>query len=233
MNIMDANRTSPAYELKDELARYCLPQAGRDPNRKLAWVNSVCILFLIIGVAGAKRGAIALRPLPPLPAEMVPVFIEPPPLPPTAEETPKEEPKETKPEAPNVVVAVPDSPAVLFSVPAIANVLAPNGVPTTPPENPMQPVEELHNRLATPIDSGGFERPKPEYPAYLQERGEHGSVTFLITADKSGTVADIKVEQSSGFPDLDKYTLNQIKKRWTLPTGDTNQLYKTTINFLQ
>ena len=47
---MDANRTAPGYELKDELARLCLPQANRDANLKLAWVNSVCILFLLIGI---------------------------------------------------------------------------------------------------------------------------------------------------------------------------------------
>ena len=34
MTIMDANRNSPGYELKDELARYCLPPANRDPNRQ-------------------------------------------------------------------------------------------------------------------------------------------------------------------------------------------------------
>jgi len=38
-----ANQKS--YELKDELARLCLSTARREPERKLAWVNSVCILF--------------------------------------------------------------------------------------------------------------------------------------------------------------------------------------------
>ena len=54
---MDANQTSPAYELKDELARLCLPAANRDANQKLAWVNSVCILFLIVGIFGARGTA--------------------------------------------------------------------------------------------------------------------------------------------------------------------------------
>jgi periplasmic protein TonB len=230
--IMDANRTSPVYELKDELARYCLPQANRDSNRKLAWVNSICILFLIIGLAGAKPGAISLRPPPPLPAEIIPVIIEPTPPPPTSEETPKEQPKEIKAEAPNVVVAVPDSPAVLFSVATVANVVAPSGVPTTPPLNPMRPVEALRNRPATLIISGGSERPAPDYPAYFQDRGEHGSVTFLITVNQSGIVTDIKVAHSTGFPDLDEYTLKQIKKRWIIPPMDGNQLFQTTINFV-
>jgi TonB family protein len=228
---MDANRTLPVYELKDELARYCLPPANRDPNRKLAWVNSICILFLIIGVAGAKPGAISLKPPPPLPAEMVPVFIEPPP-PPASEQTQKEEPKEVKPEAPNVVVAVPDSPAVLFSAPTMANVLVPSGVPTTPPLNPMRPVEALRSRPATLIASGGSERPAPDYPVYFQDRGEHGSVTFDITVNQSGVITDIKIEHSTGFPDLDRHALDYVKKHWIIPPVDSNQLFETTINFV-
>ena len=228
---MDANRTLPVYELKDELARYCLPPANRDPNRKLAWVNSICILFLIIGRAGAKPGSISLKPPPPLPAEMIPVLVEPPPPPPASVETQKKEPKEVKPEAPNMVVAVPDSPAVLFSVPTMANVAVPSGVPTTPPLNPMRPVEALHNR-PTLIMSGGSERPAPDYPAYFQDRGEHGSVTFLISVNQSGIVTDIKVAHSSGFPELDQYTLNYLKKHWIIPPVDGNQLFETTINFV-
>ncbi|MFZ1072289.1 MAG: hypothetical protein WAO21_02530 [Verrucomicrobiia bacterium] len=42
---MDANRISTGYELKDELARFC----HRDRNQRLAWANSVCILFFLIG----------------------------------------------------------------------------------------------------------------------------------------------------------------------------------------
>ncbi len=42
-------------ELKNGLARYSLASGNGDANLKLAWVNSICILFLIIG--NLKRGA--------------------------------------------------------------------------------------------------------------------------------------------------------------------------------
>jgi len=45
MNNPYANQTRPGYELTDELARLCLPAMNRDSDRKLAWLNSVCILF--------------------------------------------------------------------------------------------------------------------------------------------------------------------------------------------
>lgn len=62
MSNTNANRISPGYELKDELARYCLPSANRDANLKLAWVNSICILFLLIGIAGARADITTKRP---------------------------------------------------------------------------------------------------------------------------------------------------------------------------
>lgn len=229
---MDANRTAQAYELRDELARYCLPRTGRDPNRKFAWVNSICILFLIIGIAGAKPGAIQLKAPPPLPAEMVPIFVEPPPVPPQQDQTQQEQQKdEAKPEAQQVVVAVPDSPAVAFSVPTMANVLVPGGTPTTPPLNPMQPAESLRNR-PTPLDSYGDRERPMDYPAYFQDRGEHGSVTFQFSVNQVGLVTDIKIEQTSGFPDLDDYALKQIKRHWVVPSKGGNHSYTITINFV-
>ncbi len=230
---MDANRTLPGYELTDELARYCLPPANRDPNRKLAWVNSICILFLIIGVAGAKSVSIALQSPPPLRPETVPVFIEPPPPPASADQPKPEQTIQQTPDAPRVVVAVPDSPAILFSVPTIANVLAENGSPTTPPVNPMQPVEALRSRPATLINPGGYERPKPVYPAFLQGRGGEVSVTVLITVDQSGIVTDVKVAQSSSVAELDKYVLTFVKKRWIIPPAEGNNTnYETTFHFI-
>src|SRR5208283_333447 len=109
MNNMNANRTTPAYELKDELARFCLPAANQDSNLKLAWVNSICILFLLVGILGARRGLIAINPLPPL-KELIPVVIEPVALPPQATTENKERTEEEKPDAPQVAVALPNSP---------------------------------------------------------------------------------------------------------------------------
>jgi len=55
---MDANRTSAGSGLKSELARFCLPAATQDATRKLAWANSICIFFLLIGLVGAKLGQV-------------------------------------------------------------------------------------------------------------------------------------------------------------------------------
>src|SRR5258705_3044875 len=127
--MMDANRTNPGYELKSELARFCLPAANRDSNRNLAWVNSICILFLLIGLVGAKPASISGKQPPPL-QEIIPALIEPtPPPPPTAEEKQNQDTTEPdKPEVPQVVVVTPDSPKINFSVPTLGNLVVPNAV---------------------------------------------------------------------------------------------------------
>ena len=120
------NRTSAAGSLKSELARYCLPAANRDANRKLAWANSICILFLIIGLAGARSASINVRTPPPL-EEIVPTIVEPLPPPPTTTEQPQpQEQNEQKSETPQVVVVTLDAPSINFSVPTIGNLVVPN-----------------------------------------------------------------------------------------------------------
>ena len=72
-------------QLKSELARICLPAPHAHNQRNLAWANSICLLFLIIGLAG-------FRPAPPPLIivkhleEPAPVVIEAPPPPPSVTE---------------------------------------------------------------------------------------------------------------------------------------------------
>src|SRR5579862_9582358 len=146
MNNMDANRAS-SRELKDELARLCLPAASRDPNRRLAWMNSICILFLLIGILGAGPARIPLKPAPPI-EEIMPVVLEPAPPPPqVVAPTPNENQHEQQPsEVPNVVIVVPNAPNINFSVPTVGNLVAPSALAKAPPLNLLQrllPVDAL------------------------------------------------------------------------------------------
>src|SRR5438093_11445700 len=80
------------YQLSDELARLCLPAEYKDSYRTLAWVNSICFLFLLIGVVGLRPPKVVERPVNP-PSEPVPVVFTPP------EEQPKSAPQ-PKPDEP-------------------------------------------------------------------------------------------------------------------------------------
>jgi TonB family protein len=216
----------PAYELKDELARLCLPPAGRDANLKLAWVNSVCILFLLIGLVGARRGVIAIKPAPPI-EEIVPVILAPVTLPPqeTTEQKPADEDKN---DTPRVAVVIPQTPNVSFSVPTIGSLVVPASLASAPPLEPMRTAATIN--LLNSTGAGG-ERPQPLYPKIALEEGEQGSILLVLGGDAAGNVISVDVKESSGFPFLDRATVEFIKQHWHLPVGTGSQLFQTRINY--
>jgi protein TonB len=227
---MDANRTIPRYELKSDLARFSLARPAEEGSRKLAWVNSICILFLLIGILGDKSGAIENRHPPPL-QEIVPAIVEPVPQPPqTSPEPQPQEPSDQKPEAPQVVVVTPEVPSISFAVPTIGNVVVPNALAKPPPLNPLQPVAPLKARPQT-LDTtgGGGERPQPPYPRIALEQGQQGTVTLLLTADEAGNIVSAEVKGSSGSPILDRAALDYVRRHWLLPRGAGSRMFETSI----
>ena len=223
---MDANRTTPAYELKDELARHCLPSASRDANLKLAWVNSVCILFLTIGLVGARRGLITIKPTPPI-EEIIPVILAPVTLPPQ-ETTEKKETDESKEDAPRVAVVIPSAPNISFSVPTIGSLVVPASLASAPPLEPMRTAATVN--LLNTTGAGG-ERPQPPYPKIALEEGEQGAILLLLGGDAAGNVISVDLKESSGFPFLDRATVEFIRQHWHLPVGTGSQLFQTRINY--
>ncbi len=226
MNDMDANQTSPAYELKDGLARLCLPTSRHETDQKLAWVNSVCLLFLLIGLFGARRGLIAIKPAPPL-QQIVPVVVEPMTLPPQ-ETTEKKQTVEPKDDAPRVAVVIPQIPNVSFSVPTIGSLVVPANLAVTPPLEPMRTPSDIN--LLNSTGAGG-ERPQPPYPKIALQEAMQGTLLFLLGGDAAGNVTSVEVKESSGFPFLDRATVAFIKQHWHLPAGAGTQLFQTTITY--
>lgn len=227
----ESNRILPGYELKDELARFCLPAAKRNSDRKLAWMNSICVLVLLIGLFGDKLGSVDIQPLPPV-EEVVPVVIEPVTLPPEIKSISpnQEQTDETKTDAPQVVVVTPDSPSVNFAVPTIGNLMVPASAAQAPPLKPMEapaPVKTLPS--AVRATGAGGQRPQPPYPKMALERGQQGTVILLMGADEAGNITSIEIKESSGFPVLDRSTLDFVKRHWTLPPGAGVRLFETSI----
>jgi TonB family protein len=221
---METNRTSPAYELKDELARLCLPSANRDANLKLAWVNSVCILFLLIGILGARRGIIAVKPVPPIRVE-VPIVIQPTVLPPQAIAQKTEQPEPIN--QPRILVALPNAPDVNFTIPIVGTLVVPAALASAPqPQIAPVRIGSLNNTGA------GGERPEPPYPPIARQTGEQGTVKLLLGGDASGNIISVEVKESSGFPVLDRATVDFIKRHWRLPAGEANRLFETSITYL-
>jgi TonB family protein len=222
MNDMDANRTAP-YELKDELSRLCLPTADRDPNRKLAWINSICLLFLLIGVIGARRAPNFVEP-PPRPQEIVPTIVEPAPLPAEIQKTQHTEQEKT--EAPQVVAVTLDTPAINFSVPTIGNLVVPTAIAQA---NTATILKTAILRINSTGTSG--ERPQPPYPKIALEEAEQGSVKLSMTVDQDGVITDIQVRESSGYPVLDRSAMEFVKWHWKIPPMNGTRFFETTITY--
>ena len=218
---MDANRTAPGYELKDELARLCLSTARREPERKLAWVNSVCILFLLIGILGARQGVIAIKPVPPV-REEVPVVVQPAVLPPQAV-APKPVQAEQN-NQPRVLVVLPNAPNVNFGVPTVGTLVADAALASAP--------QAATVRIGSLNNTGeGGERPEPPYPPIAEQTGEQGTVVLVLTGDDAGNVISVEMKTSSGFPLLDRATVDFIKRHWRLPTDTVTRLFQTSITY--
>ena len=221
----EASQLNPGAGLNDDLARLCLPGAERDPERPLAWVNSVSLVFLLIGLCGARRGYVDIRAVAPL-DEPVPVVVEPVVIPPTDSPPQKTERTDPAAEAAPVAVVIPSLPNIQFSVPTLGGLVVPATMSAAPPAEPMS----VYARILSVADTGtGGDRPAPAYPPIAKEQGEQGSVTVILQADAAGNVLSVDLKSSSGYPILDRATVDFIRRHWHLPTGTGSRTFQTTI----
>jgi protein TonB len=208
------------YSLTSDLARLSLPAEYRDQYRTLAWINSICFLFLMIGVIGLKAPRVVVRQISE-PIETVPVVFTPPEQQPQPETQPEpDEPQPDTPvEAPQVVmiVAAVDSPAVAFAVPIQGAVaVAPARYASAPPASLVAPPTPTK---FDPNAAHGGTYPDPPYPGIALRNKYQGIVIVEIVVDTSGTVVSAKVSKSSGFPALDDAAVKTVQERWHFPPG--------------
>jgi len=232
---MAPNRTTSGvssgnYQLHDELARFCLPEADRDAGRKLAWTNSICLLFLIIGLAGAKSAADYTAP-PPRVEEAAPVIIEPVKPPPSPEVQKVEATDQRQSAVPQLVAVTLDTPAVNFAVPTIGNLVVPAALAQPPAPAPARVEAVWRQTLKISSTGEGGERPQPAYPPIALSAGEQGSVTVALTVDDAGTITEISVKESSGHPVLDRSTVEFLKRHWLVPPAHGSHQFETTITY--
>jgi protein TonB len=230
---MDVRQAKPGFELKSGLAQFSLQALDPVSDRRVAWVNSVCILFLLIGIFGSKPAGMSLRPLPPI-EEVSAVVVEPitPPPQSTQPEQTQEQNDQRDSDTPQVVVVTPDAPSISFAVPTVGNLVVPNAIAKATPIAPMKVVTALRSQ-PTVLNSTGAsgERPQPPYPKIALDLGQQGTVLLRMTVDDSGVITSIEVGQTSGFPMLDRSALDFVKRHWIVPPGTGTRVYEATINY--
>ena len=227
---MHSSPVTPAlgrYTLSSDLAKLCLPAATRDANRKLAYANSICLLFLVVGLVGLKMPQPYVRPLPEV-VDIVPVIFTPPDQPPPQQtDQPEDQPEETEEaalDAPVVATVVAaDASAVRFAVPVSGPViLAPARFASAPPRQTKAASSQATRFFQTGKEAGSF--PQPVYPRQAEIQKQEGTVTISVTVGEAGLPTSVTVKDSSGFPLLDRSALDAVRK-WRWPSGPMRYHY--------
>lgn len=215
------------YALSSDLARLSLPAEYVDSYRNLAWTNSICFLFLVIGLIGLKAPKVLHKPLIQV-TEAAPVIFTPP------EEQPKVEP-EMQPDEPApqdvpvdtpqvVTVAAPADAPVAFAVPVQGAVIVAKETRFATPPPPVTHAPAGPTKFDPNAASGGS-YPPPDYPVLAQAHQYQGTVTLEIFVDPAGKITSVKVRKSSGFSILDDSALKKVKDHWRFqPTGAAQDL---------
>ena len=213
------------HELGSDLAKLCLPQTFQDPNKKLAWANSVCFLFLVIGLIGLKPPKTIEKPIS-QPTDIVPVVFTPPeeqpkvePQPQTEEPEPQRDSPQDVPQVATVVAA--DPKAAAFAVPVEGPVIfAPVAKASAPPTVAPKPAAPPKvTQFTRGEETGHF--PEPSYPR--QELLDHheGKIMLYVIVNANGAVSSAEVKDSCGFPSLDRHVMNWVKRNWQWQPGQT------------
>jgi protein TonB len=211
-----------------DLFRLCLREEAREPARFLAWANSVCLLFLVVGLIGFWRPSVRVGTA--LPAfDSVPV----------AWTVPEPERKigslltksigqaEIPLEAPDALA--PEIPKVA----SVASVTIPEKIafPVLPKsERPLAGQEQAkgpgqHYVPARPIafqpSTSGAEAftPPPEYPPRALRTGREGTVIIEFSVRPAGEVHSVTVHTTSGYGDLDEAAMAVVRDKWRFGPG--------------
>lgn len=142
---------------------------------------------------------------------------------------------------------IPTSPAAAATAsatPPIANTaqspthIAPNAVPgapqSAPQPTPAAPAPGVSTVAApdAPLHlDHHFPNYQPNYPDAAQVNGEQGDVVLDVQITAGGKVRNIKVDQSSGFADLDNAAIAGVLRWRFVPGGTSAEWTKVTITY--
>lgn len=229
-----AGSVAPAHQ--SDLVELCFPKSAPESDliRRLAYANSICLMFLVVAVIGLQTPVFVIET--PKPAETpIPVVFEPPPIPQTPPSLIPQsnndlpEPDQPVVDAPQVApVVVADSADVAFAIPVEGPVILTPAKYAAPPPRVIPPpapsVTVSQPGPPKPVEfdrgarDGGF-YPEPDYPPIALRKRMEGRVMLYVVVDESGRPKTLEVRDSSGWKQLDDHVLSHVKRRWHWPAG--------------
>jgi protein TonB len=188
----------------------------RRTERRLAWLAALAGAVLAICVVGfasrpltvahfdAKKAAVEVA---------TEVFV-PPPQAPVVEVAPSEAPAEA--------AFAPSAPTAPELVP-VAQAVSPLVAPVMPGVASLKPVARAAvTSVASPVAftrgvTGIF--PDPPYPRWARQQGMQGKLQLFVEVSPGGTIAELKVRETSGHALLDQHVLDWVKANWSWSPG--------------
>ena len=148
------------------------------------------------------------KPIPPPPS-----VAEPPP-PPILD--PAQPPVAVKPPPPPPVKPLVPPPPPIEPPPHVAE--PPSEAEPPPQQQPQSPIEipptpaPSQARIAVDKPPAPRRHIKPDYPKGARERGEEGDVKLELDISAAGTVDDVRIVASCGFPELEQAAIQAAKR---------------------
>lgn len=189
------------------------------------------VLLHVLGLIWAAQQLSITEPMV-TPPSVVGVLVAPEPKP--APPPPKPEPKPVpKPEPKPVPKPTPKPVPKPAPKPEPAREVAPEPVPQTAPSVPTPPAPAVQQSAPAPeapapvtpprTDAAHLNNPAPQYPSLSRRLGEQGRVMLDVYILPDGSVGEIKLNKSSGFPRLDNAALQAVKNWKYVPAKRGNR----------
>ena len=135
-------------------------------------------------------------------------------------DTPPTPPPEKKPTPVKVMTPVIVAPRPIIQPPAPPQTMAVTETPP-PPQPPIAPRAETPPAPSGPVSIGNLSSKMisatpPRYPVESRRKREQGTVVMKLLLDTEGKVAEIALQNSSGFARLDQAALAAVRRwRWS------------------
>ncbi|HAB19906.1 MAG TPA: TonB family protein [Verrucomicrobiota bacterium] len=232
MSAHAATSSLPEYRITSELNRQSLPGAERDPDRKVAWMNAICVLVLAVGLLMTDKPAeLAFTPEiyePPQTIELPRVLPE---TKPEIQDLKVEEVTDFEPVAqPTVVVVAADASKVPFAVPVVGATLVSSDlrqvsappkllvIPKPPPLMVLKFTERAnHGDLPWPTDK--------DYPPEARARKEQGDVVMVVDVSADGGApTEVTIERPAESDYLNRAARDWVRTKWKFFPGQAKRL---------
>lgn len=213
---VNSKHLSATNSMNTPYATMSAPLSDNSQTTSNALTLTGVVLLHVLGLVWAAQQLSMTEPAV-TPPSVVGVLVapEPEPAPPKPEPKPTPPPPKPKPE-PKPVPKPKPAPK-----PEPAREVAPEPVPQATPSVPTPPAPAVQRAAPAPeapapvtpprTDAAHLNNPAPQYPALSRRLGEQGRVTLDVYILPDGSVGQIKLNKSSGFPRLDNAALQAVK----------------------